>query len=264
MPSGAPSTPSAHSAATVPQPPSWRAVVLSPLSVERAPLKRACLGEISRAGGTPADARAIEFLLTGIGADRITAAVAALAARPPGTRPGLVVLAGTAGGLVDGVHAPPIAAVVDEHGHRWSPTVTTVIAQPLAATQDQAQAPAATVLGVDRLIPTPQQKRALAARTGATIVDMESHAFARACESAGLRWAVVRGVSDGPDDHLPEFIMRWFTAAGRARPLVMTADILTHPGAWPGLARLSRRTKGALAQAGASLATLLTADRSRA
>lgn len=238
----------------------WRAVVLSPLSVERDGLRRAA-ARSARARGAAGLFNSVEFELTGIGAERVTAAVASLRARPVGRRPSLVVLAGTAGGLTEGPVAPPIARVIDEGGGVWTPAATVRPAEGELAT---------TVLGVDRLIPTPAEKRSLAAWKGATIVDMESHAFARACEgspTAGVepvRWAVVRGVSDGPEHELPEFVLGWFDGAGRARPVAMAVGVMAHPRSWAELWRLSRRTRAALAQAGAALAGLLIAERERA
>lgn len=238
----------------------WCAVVLSPLSVERDGLRRAT-ARAARASGADDLLDSVEFVLTGIGAERVSAAVAAQRARPLAERPSLMVLAGTAGGLTEGPLAPPIARIIDERGGQWAP--------PAAVAPSQGEH-ATTVLGVDRLIPTPAEKRSLAASTGATIVDMESHAFARACVASAapggepVRWGVVRGVSDGPDHELPEFVLGWFDGAGRARPMSMAAGVIAHPRAWPELWRLSRRTRAALVRAGAALAGLLIAERSRA
>lgn len=55
----------------------------------------------------------------------------------------------------------------------------------------------------DAIVGSPEAKAALRAASGAAIVDMESHAVARAARAAGLAFAVVRAVSDTAASALP-------------------------------------------------------------
>ncbi len=230
-------------------------VVLCPLAIEaeglRSALRRDHPDVIDR----------VEFRLTGIGraavvrgVEGVRAVGVAGAGEPV---PSLVVLAGTAGGLTEVPPAPRIGFVVHaETGRRFTPTAV-ASPEPGAGTVAASSDVAVGVLGVDRLIDTPAEKRALHARFATPVVDMESHAFGEACERAGLSWAVVRGVSDGPDDHLPGYILGWFNADGTSRPWRMVRDALLHPWHIPALIRTGRRTRTALRAAGGRLAALV-------
>ncbi len=147
-------------------------------------------------------------LQTGVGASAVAEAVKNNAAR--GAR---LILAGACGGLRDCPDVPRIARVIDEHGHQW-----------------RTEAPdGVTLIGVDRVISTPAAKRELAERTGASIVDMESHAFIAECERAGLKWRIVRGVSDTPAETLPDEVLGWIDSAGDTRYGRAALDLVRRP-----------------------------------
>jgi hypothetical protein len=105
-----------------------------------------------------------------------------------------------------------------------------------------ALATAWRVVGVDRVVATPEEKRILAERTGADIVDMESHAFVEVAADRGWRLTIVRGVSDGVDDALPEGLERLVTPMGGLRPLRTAAFVARRPTLIPALRELGRRT----------------------
>lgn len=210
-------------------------VVLCPMEIERAAMARA-VGARARA------------LRTGWGPDVIAEAVHKLADRED--RPTLVILAGVAGGLRDGPVARVAGTVVDQNGGRWTPTIG---AERLGAT-------GATILGVDRPVSEPERKRALAERFDADLVDCESHALARACEKVGLAWAVVRGVSDGPDDLFPEQVARWIGPDGSLRPGCVAIDVMRRPALAIAAVQLHRRSKRALRGVGALASALLDAS----
>lgn len=122
--------------------------------------------------------------------------------------PGPVVLCGVAGAVRDGFPAGSAyaaAAVVDGDGRRLVP----------ALGAGERDGPVVGSAGA--ALVTPDQKRAWAQRTGCDLVDLESAAFAEIAAARGWRWAVVRGVSDGPDTELPAGIDRWADETGRAR-----------------------------------------------
>lgn len=145
----------------------------------------------------------------------------------------LVILAGTCGGLVHSDDTPHIARVIDEHGRVWLPTI---------GASDQG----VTLVGVDRVISTPQAKRELHQTTRAAIVDMETHALAQFCVERGVAWSVVRGVSDTPDETLPEAVLGWITPEGNTRIPRAVWDMVLSPRLVPHIAAVMRRASRVL------------------
>ncbi|MEY3141719.1 MAG: nicotinate-nucleotide adenylyltransferase [Planctomycetota bacterium] len=96
---------------------------------------------------------------------------------------------------------------------------------------------------------TPDAKARLAAATRAQLVDMESHAFASCAEAAGLRWGIMRGVSDGADEWLPPELARLVDASGETRVLRVLAAIARRPSLVPALMRIGRTSRLALRNA---------------
>lgn len=137
-------------------------------------------------------------------------------------RVSVVIFAGLAGGLREeaaGADGVVVARrVVDEHGGEWRSGGASVDA-----------ADDSTVLGVDRIIATPAEKKRLGERTGAAAVDMESAAFARACGERGLEWVVVRAVSDSVNEHLPEEVASWIDDRGRSIMSRVVLDVARRP-----------------------------------
>jgi hypothetical protein len=202
-----------------------RVVVLFPLKTERQQLAQT-LKDPDLAG--------IEIRTGGLGGERITAAVEALvsehAARAQ--RPDLVVLLGCAGGLRPGLSgAPPVGMVIDEAGNEFIPSI-------IPAGDDEQPV---TLLGVDTLVPDVAAKRTLHARTAADMVDMESHAFALACSGHGLRWAIIRGVSDTADESLPDYMRSWIDDQGNYRLLRIALSLLSNPARIKEVQRVATR-----------------------
>lgn len=209
--------------------------VLCPLQIERRVAARAAAGRA-------------RIITAGPGAESIAQAVRRLDPRPQDA----LILFGVAGGLIDTEPAPIISAVIDaQTGARSTPTLT--------ASVDES-ASCVSVVGVSTPVTTVEEKRALAGRTGAALVDCESHAFAQAATERGLEWAVVRGVSDGPLDTLPPRVARWVDTRGRSRPIRIALDLARDPGSIADVARLGRSTRRALDAAAARLTRLLDAD----
>ncbi len=116
-----------------------------------------------------------------------------------GHRPRLLVSAGFAGGL-----DPTLArgAVVEPAIVRGESQTGSLL--PLAvAGQGQG-----TIVTVDRIVRTPNDKAVLAAATGAALVDMETLAVAEVAREAGLRCRAVRVISDAAGDELPADVTR--------------------------------------------------------
>lgn len=132
-----------------------------------------------------------------------------------------LILAGLAGGLRDGLLAATAHVaekVIDEKGNRWTPTFKL---------PDNASG--VTIVSTEQVNVTPQAKRALAKRSGADIVDLESAGFAAAASANDCRWAIVRGISDGVDDSLPDDIDQWVDSKGSTIPSAVVGSILRRP-----------------------------------
>jgi hypothetical protein len=127
--------------------------------------------------------------------------------------------------------------VIDSRGEQYVPTIRT-------SSDDHSQG--VTLLGVDSVLTTPTEKREWHARTGAALVDMESHAFARTCTERGIPWGVVRGVSDSETEALPPEVLDWVRPDGGTRILRPIVDILRKPRLLPAAARLARRSASSL------------------
>ncbi len=137
---------------------------------------------------------------------------------------GPIILAGLAGALQEDMakgSAYVATRVIDGAGQSWHPTGTAEGSLPGPS--------GPTIISTVHTITTTQDKRALAERTGADLVDLESAAFAEAASAAGRRWAIVRGVSDGLHDALPEDIDEWVDEQGRTRTSAVIAAILRRP-----------------------------------
>lgn len=135
-----------------------------------------------------------------------------------------IILAGLAGALREDISkgsAYVATRVIDGAGHSWHTT---------GVAKGNLHGPSgATIISTVHTITTTQDKRALAERSGADLVDLESAAFAEAASTAGRRWAIVRGVSDGLHDALPEDIDEWVDEQGRTRTSAVIAAILRRP-----------------------------------
>ncbi len=107
----------------------------------------------------------------------------------------------------------------------------------------------ARIVETTAVVTTPTDKSRLAAATGAQLVDMESHAFASCAETAGLRWAIVRGVSDGADETLPAELAHFIDARGETSILSVLGAIVRRPSLVSALMRIGRASRVALRNA---------------
>jgi adenosylhomocysteine nucleosidase len=151
--------------------------------------------------GTLAGIR-VAWCVSGVGGP---AAARAAGLMLDGHRPRRLVTAGFAGGLDPAV---PRGGVVRPSG------VTTEQGGPRLALAMVGSGDAAgpLVVSVDTVAATVARKQALAAHTGAALVDMETHAIATVAATAGLPCLAVRVVSDDATQTLPAEV------AGLARP----------------------------------------------
>ncbi len=192
------------------------------------------------------------------------------------SRPGLVVLAGLCGGLVESGAVPRITRVISARGQTWRVPVLLPDELPSGASSHSASVNArrlhdgaadrdgVTLIGVDEIVRSARAKRALGERFGADLCDMESHHFAFSCVEAGVRWAVVRGVSDGPNDELPDRIERLVDAQGNARLGAAIRMCAVRPWEIGGLLRLRKRSEEALERVALAVGRLIQREESDA
>ncbi len=105
-------------------------------------------------------------------------------------------------------------------------------------------------VGSDRVARTPADKLALAAATGAVIVDMESHGVARAAEAAGLPFLVLRVVADPLTATVPWSALAGVGPGGERRVWPVLMRLARRPADLPALLRLRRESRAALATLG--------------
>jgi len=175
---------------------------------------------------------------TGPGADSIRRAFAARELWPV-RNPRFVVLLGLAGSLDARLAAGTDHACVEVVGDGSStPLRSTLVPRATARVAEHA-----SVVG------TPEAKARLAAATRAQLVDLESHAFAACAEAAGLRWAIVRGVSDGANDALPAELGSFVDHTGETRLARVLAAIARRPSLLGELVALGRTSRHAMRNA---------------
>ena len=97
------------------------------------------------------------------------------------------------------------------------------------------------------------EKRPLAERYRAVLVDMEGATVARLAAAQGVRFYSIKGISDGYTDHLPDF-NRFITPQGSMRMASFVTDALLHPKYWRPLARLRTQSAAAGSQLAAGVA----------
>jgi len=103
------------------------------------------------------------------------------------------------------------------------------------------------ILGVDRVVADPAEKRHLRETTGAIALDMESHRMARVSLETGAGLTIVRAVSDPYDRALPALAAVALGPDGRPRLGRVLAGLLRRPHDLPALIRAGSDSRKALA-----------------
>jgi nucleoside phosphorylase len=83
------------------------------------------------------------------------------------------------------------------------------------------------ILGLDRMLASPQEKAAAFARTGALAIDMESHHAARAAAAQGLPFIAIRAISDRADEALPSCFADFVDGAGATKMSAVLAALIS-------------------------------------
>jgi len=97
------------------------------------------------------------------------------------------------------------------------------------------------------------EKREIAQKYQAPLVDMEAAAVARIAAARNLAFYCFKGISDGYNDKLPDF-NRFLGKDGQLRMPALVAYALLHPACWPALKQLDKNSKSAAR----NLATIVT------
>lgn len=158
--------------------------------------------------------------------------------RWPVRHPRLVVLVGLAGGLKDGLASGDAAVVRTVVGADGAPLFHSTVPNATA-----------TVVESDRLIVQRDAKRALAERSGADLVDMESRAFAGCASNARIPWAIVRGVSDDAGSTLPAEFAGFVDERGETRLSRVLAAVARRPSLLGEFASAGRASRLAMRNA---------------
>ena len=82
------------------------------------------------------------------------------------------------------------------------------------------------ILGLDRMLSSPQEKAGAFAQTGALAVDMESHHVARAAAERGLPFLAVRAISDQANEALPPIMAGFVDEYGQTRMSAVLAALI--------------------------------------
>lgn len=142
--------------------------------------------------------RSIAWVIAGAGVERATMATRRLVA---GHRSRIVIAAGFAGGL-----APEVA-----RGAVVSPRrAVRPGAEPLdlVVVVAEAERSATTIVSVDRVVCSVDEKRRLARDAAAEVVDLETWGIAREALASGLPCGCLKVVSDAARDELPAEVAR--------------------------------------------------------
>ncbi|WP_147046610.1 phosphorylase family protein, partial [Methylobacterium gnaphalii] len=180
--------------------------------------------ETVQAGGRPAALRDRLAVLRGA-PYRAVISFGIAGGLDPSLAPGDVVI-GTAVVVEDGRRLPCDPRIVEAHAGRVSGLGRRVVVRDVA--------------GVEAAVMTTGAKAALAARTGAAAVDMESHVAADYAAQRGLPFAVLRVVCDPAERSLPAFAASALKPNGDPDVPAVLAALLRREARIGDLVRLAR------------------------
>jgi adenosylhomocysteine nucleosidase len=112
------------------------------------------------------------------------------------------------------------------------------------------EVPPFRLVTIDHVAP-PAEKRRLAERYQAVLVDMEASSVARFAGRQGIAFYCLKAVSDVAGEMLPDF-SRYTDNQGQLQLGALLAHVAIRPRYWPGLARIGKNgRRGAVAMAAA-------------
>ncbi len=152
---------------------------------------------------------------------------------------------GVAGGLSPDLRAGHVCVgdgVVLPSGERLStdPAWTNAIARRLSA-------PIGLIAGADMPLADMAGKAALRSRTGADVIDMETHIVAQAAQAHGLPFAALRVVTDAADRALPHAATVGMRADGKVDLVAILVSLGRNPAQLANLIRTGFEARTAFA-----------------
>jgi adenosylhomocysteine nucleosidase len=85
---------------------------------------------------------------------------------------------------------------------------------------------AGAILGLDRMLSSPQDKADAFARAGTLAIDMESHHVARAAAERGLPFIAIRAIADQAHEALPAIMAGFVDMEGRTKMSAVLAALI--------------------------------------
>jgi nucleoside phosphorylase len=82
------------------------------------------------------------------------------------------------------------------------------------------------ILGLDRMLSSPQEKADAFARSAALAIDMESHHVARAASERNLPFTAIRAISDQADEVLPAIMATFVDTDGKTKMSAVFAALI--------------------------------------
>lgn len=114
------------------------------------------------------------------------------------------------------------------------------------------------IVTVEQILPTADEKRRLAAESGAMAVDMESAAIASAASARAVPFLAIRAILDPVEEDLKIAFDQFLNRRGEPQWLSLAWYLLAHPPALSRLVGLGRRTSALCACLGHLLRDLST------
>lgn len=176
-----------------------------------------------------------------------------------------LLICGFAGGLAQGVRPETLVLadrVMDESEDAHTPaTIYSADSDLLCAAESVRLSGLSlrrgTLVTAARVLLSPEEKRALARRTGALAVDMETAGAERVAQAHGIPWLAVRAITDGPEDAMPLDFNALADPDGNVYTGPVLHATLLRPWKIPALARLGLRSARAARNLAAFLETFL-------
>lgn len=127
-------------------------------------------------------------------------------------------------------------------GHQWR----TAIAWRQSLDREIGADADGVILASETAVRSAMEKNRLHVETGAVAVDMESGGVARAAETAGVPFLIVRVIADPATRRLPPSALAGLGQDGRRRPFAVVAALARRPWDIAELVRLGRDSSAAL------------------
>jgi adenosylhomocysteine nucleosidase len=186
---------------------------------------------------TEVAAHQVEVALTGIGkacCERIFNDK-----RFPSMKPDVVISSGLAGALRETLQTGDLVVARKSRTLRNDANVD---ADPLLLERasEQGAVPIETLITVDRIVPTAEEKSRLAFFGQA--VDMESALILANFGNLGIPVLALRAISDAANEDLPLDFDRCLTPQGGIKPMSLINQIVRRPGNLPNLVRFGRQS----------------------